>query len=194
SELPDSASGFSSFDAVILSDVPAATLGPARMQALESYVRDQAGGLIFAAGETTFGQSGLSGSSLEKVLPVEFKAQEKRKDLALVVCLDRSYSMKGRSMELAKAGARAALDLLEEQHQFGVIAFDSQPHEIVPLAPVRSKRRAEDLIDRIQASGQTNIYAALAIAYRWLQNAPPKSRHVILLSDGDTAPADFERL
>src|SRR6185436_11642492 len=34
SELPDSASGFSSFDAVILSDVPAATLGPARMQAL----------------------------------------------------------------------------------------------------------------------------------------------------------------
>src|SRR6185295_17555495 len=87
-----------------------------------------------------------------------------------------------------------ALDILEEQHQFGVIAFDSQPHEVVPLAPVRSKRRAEDLIDRIQASGQTNIYAALAIAYRSLQNAAPKTRHVILLSDGDTAPADFERL
>ena len=52
---------------------------------------------------------GFSGSALEKVLPVEFKAQEKRKDLALVVCLDRSYSMKGRPMELAKAGTRAAL-------------------------------------------------------------------------------------
>ena len=86
-----------------------ATSDAARMQALESYVRDQGGGLIFAAGETTYGQSGLSGSALEKVLPVEFKAQEKRKDLALVVCLDRSYSMKGRPMDLAKAATRAAL-------------------------------------------------------------------------------------
>ena len=154
----------------------------------------RAGGLIFAAGETTFGQSGLSGSALEKVLPVEFKAQEKRKDLALVVCLDRSYSMKGRPMDLAKAGTRAALALLEEQHRFGVVAFDSQPHEAVPLQFVRSKRKAEDLIDRIQASGQTNIYPALATAWRMLQNIDTKRKHVILLSDGDTAPADFERL
>jgi len=193
-ELPVSVSGLSSFDAVILSDVPVADFGAARMQALESYVRDQAGGLIFAAGETTFGESGLAGSSLEKVLPVEFKAQEKRKDLALVICLDRSYSMKGRPMDLAKAGTRAALALLEEQHRFGVVAFDSQPHEAVPLQFVRSKRKAEDLIDRIQASGQTNIYPALATAWRMLQNVDTKRKHVILLSDGDTAPADFERL
>jgi uncharacterized membrane protein len=193
-DLPADAASLAAYDAVIVSDVPRSAADDARLAALESYVRDLGGGLIYASGESTYGKDGFSGSPLERVLPVEFKAQEKRKDLALVVCLDRSYSMKGRSMELAKAGARAALDLLEEQHQFGVIAFDSQPHEIVPLAPVRGKRRAEDLIDRIQASGQTNIYTALAIAYRWLQNATPKSRHVILLSDGDTAPADFERL
>ena len=193
-DLPEAASGLSAFDAVIVSDVPATDLGAERMQALESYVRDQGGGLVFAAGETTFGQSGLSGSALEKVLPVEFKAQEKRKDLALVVCLDRSYSMKGRPIDLAKAGTRAALDLLEEQHRFGVVAFDSQPHEAVPLQFVRSKRKAEDLIDRIQASGQTNIYPALATAWRMLQNVDTKRKHVILLSDGDTAPADFERL
>ena len=59
---------------------------------------------------------------------------------------------------------------------------------------MRSKRRAEDLIDRIQASGQTNIYPALATAWRMLQNIRAKRKHVILLSDGDTAPADFERL
>ena len=125
---------------------------------------------------------------------MEFKSEEKRKDLALVLCLDRSYSMKGRPIALAKAGARAALDLLEEQHYFGVIAFDSQPHDAVPLELVRSKRRAEDLIDRIQASGQTNIYPALATAWRTLQNHPAKRKHVIVLSDGDTAPAEFDRL
>ena len=59
---------------------------------------------------------------------------------------------------------------------------------------MRSKRRAEDLIDRIQASGQTNIYPALATAWRMLQNHPAKRKHVIVLSDGDTAPAEFDRL
>ena len=59
---------------------------------------------------------------------------------------------------------------------------------------VRSKRKAEDLISRFTASGQTNIYPALQMAYRMLVDAPAKSKHVILLSDGDTQPADFQRL
>lgn len=182
------------YDGVLLSDVPAQSLQEASMQALRTYVQERGGGLIFASGESTYGEKGYSDSPLEKILPVEFKSQEKRKDLALVLCIDRSYSMKGRPIALAKAGAHAALALLEEQHYFGVIAFDSQASEAVPLQYVRSKRRAEDLIDRIQASGQTNIYPALTTALRMLQNNPAKRKHVILLSDGDTANADFDRL
>lgn len=193
-EVPASSRGLDAFDAVIVSDVSPGAMDAARMQALQGYVRERGGGLIFAAGENTYGEAGFSGTPFERMLPVEFKSEEKRKDLALVLCLDRSYSMKGRPIALAKAGARAALDLLEEQHYFGVVAFDSQPHEAVPLQYVRSKRRAEDLIDRIQASGQTNIYPALATAWRVLQNHPAKRKHVIVLSDGDTAPADFDRL
>jgi Ca-activated chloride channel family protein len=193
-EIPASSGGLDAFDAVIVSDVSPKAVDTARMQALRDYVRERGGGLIFAAGESTYGEAGFSGTPLEAVLPVEFKSEEKRKDLALVLCIDRSYSMKGLPIKLAKAGARAALDLLEEQHYFGVVAFDSQPHEAVPLQYVRSKRRAEDLIDRIQASGQTNIYPALATAWRMLQNHPAKRKHVIVLSDGDTAPADYDRL
>ncbi|HZP85555.1 MAG TPA: VWA domain-containing protein [Burkholderiales bacterium] len=185
---------FDGYDAVVLSDLAPKDFDAQAMQALQRYVQERGGGLIFAAGENTFGEAGYSNSALEKILPVEFKSQEKRKDLALVICIDRSYSMKGKPIALAKAGARAALDLLEEQHYFGVIAFDSQPHEAVPLQFVRSKRRAEDLIDRIQASGQTNIFAALATAWRMLEKNTSKRKHVILLSDGDTAPADFDRL
>jgi uncharacterized membrane protein len=193
-QLPESPAGLEPFDAVVLSDLPAESVSQPRMRALQTYVRERGGGLVFASGENTFGEGGYSDSVLERVLPAEFKAQEKRKDLALVLALDRSYSMKGRPIALAKAGARAALDMLDEQHYFGVVAFDSQPHEAVPLQYVRSKRRAEELIDRIQASGQTNIYPALATAWRMLQNQKVSRKHVILLSDGDTAPADYDRL
>ncbi len=192
--LPASAAELAAYDAVILSDTPAKDLTPDGMQAIESYVRDLGGGLLFASGENVYGEQGYSDTAVEKVLPVQFRAQEKRKDLALVIALDRSYSMKGRKMEMAKEATRAALDLLEEQHRFGVVAFDSQTYIAVPMQYVRSKRKAEDQISRIQASGQTNIYPALGIVYRLLQKTDSKAKHVILLSDGDTRPADFETL
>jgi uncharacterized membrane protein len=194
SQLPFDAAQLARYDLVILSDVPAQALRSEQMQAVAGYVRDLGGGLLFAGGENVFGEEGYSRSAIENILPVEFQSQDKRRDLALVIAIDRSYSMKGRKMEYAKEAARAALDLLEEQHRFAVVAFDSQPYISVPMQQVRSKRRAEDQISRIQASGQTNIYPALGVVYRMLQQVESKARHVILLSDGDTHPADFERL
>lgn len=193
SDLATTATGYGAYDEVILSDVPASAVDPKRMQALADWVRE-GGGLLFAAGASTYGESGWRESALEKVLPVTFEAQEKRRELALVIALDRSYSMKGRKLDLAKAATLGALDLLDENHRFAVITFDSQPEITVPLAPVRSKRRAEDQISRFTASGQTNIYPALQTAYRLLVDLPSKAKHVILLSDGDTQPADFQRL
>ena len=192
--LPASGAELASYDAIILSDTPAKALSADQMQAIESYVRDLGGGLLFASGENVHGEQGYSDTAVEDVLPVQFRAQEKRKDLALVIALDRSYSMKGRKMEMAKEATRAALDLLEEQHRFGVVAFDSQTYIAVPMQYVRSRRKAEDQISRIQASGQTNIYPALGIVYRLMQKTDSKAKHVILLSDGDTHPADFETL
>lgn len=193
-QLPAAPAGLASFDGVILSDLPAGQITAPQMQALQSYVRERGGGLLFASGENTFGEDGYSKSVLEQVLPVEFKAKEKRKDLALVICIDRSYSMKGKPIELAKAGALAVLDLLDEQHYFGVVAFDLKPLEAVPLQYVRGKRRAEELVDRIQASGQTNIHPALQTAWTMLRDRKIARKHVIVLSDGDTAGADFEGL
>lgn len=193
-DMPGNAAGFGAYDAVILSDAAASVVGEPRLQALASYVRDGGGGLLFAAGASTYGESGYRDTALEKVLPVTFEAQEKRRELALLIVLDRSYSMKGRKLDLAKAATLGALDLLDENHRFGVITFDSLPEMTVPLAPARSKRKAEALISRFTASGQTNIYPALQAAYRALVDVPVKSKHVILLSDGDTQPADFPRL
>jgi uncharacterized membrane protein len=192
--VPQAAAELDTYDAVILSDVAAQALGAQRMQALQAYVFERGGGLLFASGENTYGENGYSDSVLEQVLPAQFKAREKRRELALVLCLDRSHSMKGRPLALAKAGARAALGLLDEQHFFGVVAFDLQPYEAVPLQYVRSGRRLEELIDRIQSGGQTSIFPALATALRMLEKQTAARKHVIVLSDGGTAPGDFDRL
>jgi Mg-chelatase subunit ChlD len=186
--LPGASRRLDAIDAVILSDVPAERVDAATAARLEGFVRDRGGGLVFAAGENTYGKEGFASTAVERLLPVRFEAKRKRKDLDLVLLIDRSHSMRGRKLELAKSAALATLDLLEEGHRLAVIAFDARPHEVVPLAPVGNKRRAEDLIAGMTASGQTNIYNALLRAQRLLAESQATTRHVILLSDGITAP------
>ena len=87
-----------------------------------------------------FGEGGYSQSEFEEILPIQFEMRERKKNLALVIAIDRSYSMKGEKIEYAKEAARSALGLLEEQHLMGVVAFDSRPYISVPLKMVRSKK------------------------------------------------------
>ncbi|MCW5626541.1 MAG: VWA domain-containing protein, partial [Burkholderiales bacterium] len=192
--LPANVDGLQSYGAVILSDVPGNAVSAAQGAALAAYVRDFGGGLLFAAGAQVYGDEGWRGSPVERALPVTFEAREKPRDLALLVVLDRSYSMKGRKMDLAKAATVGALDLLEPQQRFGVITFNSQHEVPIPLALAADKKAMEALIARFTASGQTNIFPALQTAYRLLSESPSKSRHIILLSDGDTQAADFPKL
>jgi stringent starvation protein B len=77
-ELPGELAALERFDAVILSDVAPERIDVARMQALQRYVRERGGGLIFAAGDSTYGKDGFADTVLERVLPVEFKSREKR--------------------------------------------------------------------------------------------------------------------
>ena len=185
---------FSTYDAVILSDVSAKSLDARAMHALETYVRDEDGGLIFAAGETSYGEEGYTDTVVERILPVEFRVEEKWKDLSLVVVLDKSYSMYGKKIALAKEATKAALDLLEETHRFGVVTFDWNPYVTIPLQLATNKDWIKDGISRIQASAQTNIYPALERAFEQLLESPSKVKHVILLSDGKTYPDDYEEL
>jgi uncharacterized protein with von Willebrand factor type A (vWA) domain len=59
---------------------------------------------------------------------------------------------------------------------------------------VRGKRRIEELIKSRRGSGQTSIYPALETAWKMLRSQKIARKHVILLSDGDSAPGDFEPL
>jgi uncharacterized membrane protein len=176
-------------DVVILSDVRAENVNGDTARRLQAFVRDRGGGLIFVAGENTYGDEGFANSEVERLLPVKFEAKRKRQDLDLVLLLDRSASMRQGKIESAKSAAIATVDLLDEEQGLAVVAFDAQPQEVVPLAPVGDKRRAKELISRMTSSGQTNIYNALLEAQRLLADSQAEIKHIILLSDGYTARA-----
>ncbi|MGZ3407929.1 MAG: VWA domain-containing protein, partial [Polyangia bacterium] len=187
--LPSSPRELAAYDLVILSDVAQTYVGPAQMAALEGYVRDLGGGFIMAGGENSFGAGGYTGSRLEKLLPVRFDTEKKRDQpgLALVLAVDRSGSMTGEKLELAKEAAKATAELLGADDLIGVIAFDSQPTNIVRLQRAANRVRIQSDISRLTAGGGTNILPALKEAYDQLDPAHAKLKHVILLTDGQAS-------
>jgi Ca-activated chloride channel family protein len=193
-KLPDSAERLDAYDAIIISDVDRKNLTEPQMQAVATYVRDLGGGFLLVGGENTYGKDGYTGSTIEEVLPVTFETDKERETLALVVVLDRSGSMAGTKMDLAKEATKAPLDLLKEDDHFGVLTFDYNFQWALKVAQAKNKDEMRETISRIVATGNTNIYPALREAYEKLMETPGETKHIILLSDGQTPAEDFKGL
>ena len=193
--IPNRLSDLERYDVVVLSDIPAYRMSNRQMRLMESYVRDLGGGLIMVGGENSFGPGGYYHTRMEKLLPVRFDVQKKQEtpSLALVMVIDKSGSMAGNKIALAREAAKMTVQMLGNNDQVGVIAFDYRPHEIVSLQSASNKSRIVYDLSRIQASGGTRIAPALEMAYRVLSTARAKVKHVILLSDGrDSRQGIFE--
>jgi len=187
---PSTAKELERYDLVLVSDVPSMFLGLAQMQAIESYVRDDGGGFIMAGGQDSFGSGGYQGTRIEKILPVRFDSEKElsQPQIALALVIDRSGSMTGEKIEMAKESARATAEVLDGADLITVVAFDSQPTTIVRLQKASNRLRISTDIARLTPGGGTDIRPALQEAYSILAPASAKVKHVILLTDGEAPP------
>lgn len=183
---PGSLQELERYDFVIISDAPKEAVSRQSQLLLERYVRDLGGGFLFAGGENGYGLGGWYNTTIARLLPVRMET-ERRKEMpsvAMVLVLDRSGSMTGLPIEMAKAAAKATLDVLASDDLIEVIAFDSMPNRYVKLQPARNRTRVRNLISRIEPGGGTEIFPALDAAYNDLTVTQARKKHVILLTDG----------
>jgi len=185
-ELPSSLRELERYDFVILSDAPAEAVSLTQQDAIEGYVRDLGGGFLFAGGESGYGLGGWYHTTIERILPVKMDSEKRRDEpqVAMVLVIDRSGSMSGLPLEMAKAAAKATADTLSSDDLLEVIAFDSQPTRIVKMTPAKHRARIQNDIARIQPGGGTEIFSALDAAYQALTVTRARKKHVILLTDG----------
>jgi uncharacterized membrane protein len=194
--LPKDLAELQKFDCLIVSNVPATEMSLNQMDIIRTYVEDLGGGLIMTGGDQSFGLGGYYKTTLETILPVRsnFEKEREKPSLAMVLVIDKSGSMGGQKIELAKDAAKSATELLGPRDQIGVIAFDGQSSWVSELHSGSDKGFVMDRIATIEAGGGTSIYPALSDAYEALLATSAKLKHVILLTDGHSAPGDFDGL
>ena len=185
--MPTSLDEMANYDLILLSDLDARYVSRGAMANLERYVRELGGSLVLAGGERSFGPGGYDNTRIEELSPVTFDMQRQRDQpsLAIVIVIDRSGSMDGLKIEMAKDAAKAVVDMLGPQDAIGVVAFDTQPQTVVRLQPATNRARIRADIGRIATGGGTDILPALTEAYIELAGGPRASS---TRSSSPTAP------
>ncbi len=191
------------YQTVILNDISSIKFSDEQMKQIQSYVRDLGGGLIMIGGENSFGTGGYYDTPVEEALPVSMDIRKERKmpTMALILAIDKSGSMADygsggvEKIALAREASIACVELLSPSDQIGIIGFDDASKWVVPF-----QKRVDDKdfiiknIASLRAGGGTNAYPALNEASRVLTITKAMLKHVILLSDGRTAPGNFDTL
>lgn len=193
SGVPATPADLDPYDVVVLSDVGRSAISNGAMAALTDWV-ERGGGLLVAGGDAVFGENGYRNTALERLTPVTFERKDEP-SVALILVLDRSWSMAGTSIDLCKAAAIAALDVMTDEQSLGVLTFNDKFDWDVTLRNVGKNREGiRAKIAAIEPAGRTLIFPALEQAYLALKPVKARAKHVVLLSDGRTYPDDYEGL
>nr|WP_249310297.1 VWA domain-containing protein [Bacillus sp. FJAT-49736] len=188
-QLPSSISGYLPYQSIIFNNVPATAITEKKMEMIEKTVKDFGTGFIMTGGDNSFGLGGYFKTPIERILPVDMdiKGKKKMPSLGLVIVLDRSGSMEGQKLRLAKEAAARSVELLRDEDTLGLVAFDDRPWEIVKTGPIKDKKSVIKKIRSITADGGTEIYTSLKLAYEKLKPLKLQRKHIILLTDGQSS-------
>jgi len=158
-------------------------------QALEQYVQ-QGGGLLVIGGERNIYTEKKVEDPLERALPAKLAPPRSPEGTAVVLIIDKSSSMEGRKMDLARVAAIGVVENLRPIDQVGVLIFDNSFEWAVPIRRAEDKATIKRLISGIMPDGGTQIAPALTEAVRRIRPVMATYKHIVLLTDGISEEGD----
>jgi Ca-activated chloride channel homolog len=183
------------YQLVVINNWDAQSVPAARQAALEDFVK-KGGGLAWIAGERNVyvSRKGREDDPLERLLPARLAPPRSPEGTAVVLIIDKSSSMEGRKIELARLAAIGVVENLRPIDSVGVLIFDNSFQWAVPIRKATDRAAIARLISGIAPDGGTQIAPALAEAYARIQTQNAVSKHIVLLTDGISEEGDSVEL
>ncbi|HZT30454.1 MAG TPA: VWA domain-containing protein [Bryobacteraceae bacterium] len=161
-----------------------------RKTALEDFVK-QGGGLLWIAGErNVYVEKKGEEDPLERTLPAKLAPPRTPEGTCVVLIIDKSSSMEGKKMELARTAAIGVVENLRPIDSVGVLIFDNSFQWAVPIRKAEDRMLIKRLISGITPDGGTQIAPALTEAYRRILPQRAVYKHIVLLTDGISEEGD----
>ena len=179
----------SGFELVILNNLNLNAVPAARKLKLEEYVKG-GGGLLLIGGERQIYKEDKQLDALDRALPAKLAPPDLPKGTCVALIIDKSSSMEGRKIELARVSAIGVVDHLKPRDTIGVLIFDNSFQWAVPMRRAEDKSLIKRLISGITPDGGTQIAPALAEAYRRVVPSDATYKHIVLMTDGISEEGD----
>lgn len=178
------AAKLSDYQIVALNNWDIEHISDSRKNDFERYVREGGGLLVIGGEQNVYVEGKKTEDALERTLPAKLLPPRNNEGVAVVLIIDKSSSMEGPKIELAKAAATGTVANLRPMDQVGVLAFDNSFAWVVPLRKADDRNLINSRIAGIFANGGTQIAPALTEAYNRILPIEAPYRHILLLTDG----------
>jgi len=164
---------------------------PEDKQRVEEYVQ-RGGGALWIAGEHNVyvDHKDAPEDPLARTFPAKLAPPRSPEGTAVILIIDKSSSMEGKKIELARVAAIGVVDNLRPEDYVGVLIFDNSFQWAVPVRKAEDKSLIKRLISGITPDGGTQIAPALNEAYRRIVGLPSTYKHIVLLTDGISEEGD----
>ena len=187
SEVPDR---FDDYQLVVFNNWDMESVPPARKETLEKFVQE-GGGLLWIAGErNVYVENKRPDDPLDRTLPARLAPPRTPEGTCVILIIDKSSSMEGKKMELARLAAIGVIENLRPIDQVGVLIFDNSFQWAVPVRRAEDRSLIKRLISGITPDGGTQIAPALTEAYRRILYQNAVYKHIVLLTDGISEEGD----
>jgi Ca-activated chloride channel family protein len=158
---------------------------------IEEFVK-RGGGALWIAGERSayVDHKGAPEDPLERTFPAKLAPPRSPEGTAVVLIIDKSSSMEGKKIELARTAAIGVVENLKPEDYVGVLMFDNSFQWAIPIRKAEDKSLLKRLISGITPDGGTQIAPALNESYRRIVGLNSTYKHIVLLTDGISEEGD----
>ncbi len=179
------------FQLVVINNWDMESIPLARKEALEEFEK-AGGGVLWIAGEHNVyvEKKDKPEDALERSLPAKLAPPRSPEGTAVVLIIDKSSSMEGRKIELARLAAIGVVENLRPIDSVGVLIFDNSFQWAVNLRKADDRAAIKRLIAGITPDGGTQIAPALTEAYQKINQQSAAYKHIVLLTDGISEEGD----